>query len=245
MSAEATGWVYRHSPFKGTVFQVHHAIADSVNDVHENLFWMARANLAVKARVSGESVSKAVAELHASGMIEPVDEGMDDPAERQRAGRPTRWRFLYPDAPVVYDTRRKTPSGSPATPLADEGTGGSGSPARGSRASRDVTQENPSDKPNGGKPRARFLEFDALVAAFGAPELREEEAFYAKVARSLKAQGKTPAEIEDRGKRARARHPECTVNVLLTRWTNFAPPSQRRAGGSFDDVARRDAEAQR
>lgn len=93
--------------------------------------------------------------------------------------------------------------------------------------------------------RERFLEFDALVAAFGQPGTSQEAAFFARTARSLRAEGKTPAEIEDRGRRARARHPDCTVNVLLTRWSNFAPPTARRAGGSFDDVARRDAEARR
>jgi hypothetical protein len=244
MSAEATAWVFRHSPFKGTVFAVHLAIGDSVNDIHEHLFWMARANLATKARVSGESVSAAVAKLHEAGLIEPVDEGMDDPATRQRAGRPTRWRFLYPDeTAVVYDSRRKTRSGSSATSVAADDEGGSGSPDTGSRNTRDVTQENPSQEPKAAKPRARFAEFDALVAAFGEYGTAEEAKFYAKVARSLQAQGKSPAEIEDRGKRARARHPDCTVNVLLTRWSNFGPPRGQVPGSTLEDLARRDREA--
>ena len=100
-------------------------------------------------------------------------------------------------------------------------------------------------KRSASRPRVRFLEFDALVEAFGEPGTREEAKFYAKVARSLMQQGKSPSEISDRGKRARARHPDCTVNVLLTRWSNFAPPGARRAGGSFDDVAQRDLETRR
>ena len=51
MSAEATGWVWRHSPWKGehAKFLLHLAVADVVNDAHGNEFWMSQANLAEKS----------------------------------------------------------------------------------------------------------------------------------------------------------------------------------------------------
>lgn len=241
MSAEATGWVYRHSPFKGAAFTVHHAIADSVNDQNDNEFWMAQENLADKARLSPRAVREAVTALLDGGYIEPIDGEMLDPERRRKAGRPTRWRFLFPDdAAIVYETRKRRTSARRAdptpAPCADPTSAETADP---SEPSADVTQENPSPEPKGGKPRPRFEEFDALVEVWGDPSVngtREEAAFFAKVARSLKAQGKSPSEIVERGKRARDRHPDCTVNVLLTRWSSFAPPNSRRTGGAWEDL---------
>lgn len=153
MSAEAIGWVYRHSPFRGATFLVHLAIADSVNDVHGNEFWMARANLATKARVSGESVSTAVETLREAGYVIPTEDGMDDPDARKRAGRPTRWLFLFPDdAAVVYETRRRGVADQPRPP--------SRVSREGSRVGRDVTQIEPNDEPNA---RAARVQGDDLA----------------------------------------------------------------------------------
>lgn len=102
MSADAVGWVFRHSPMRGAAFAVHIAIADSVSDTHGNLFWMASANLATKARVSRETASRAIADLADQGLIEPVD---GDAHTRRTAGRPARWRFLFPDLEVTYESR--------------------------------------------------------------------------------------------------------------------------------------------
>lgn len=246
MSGEAVGYVFRHSPFKGATFTVHVAIADSVSDVHANEFWMAQANLNSKARLGERAVREAITSLVDAGFIEPCEPEMLDPKVRAKAGRPTRWRFLFPDAAVVFESRKR-PSRTPArnAGVADQNAGDPrqqmpGTPAPGA----DVTQENPSTEPKGAKPRERFAEFDALVEAFGGPGTKEEAGFYAKVARGLKANGKTPAEIADRGKRARSRHPECTVNILLTRWSNFAPRGPA-PGSTLDDVAQRDLEARR
>ena len=98
MSAEATGWVYRYSPFVGVTFWVHHAIADSVNDQHENLFWMGQCKLAKKARVSRRSAQRALALLLDAKFVELVEEGKD-------AGESNLYRFLFPDIPVVYNSR--------------------------------------------------------------------------------------------------------------------------------------------
>jgi hypothetical protein len=113
VSADATGWVYRHSPFKGATFAVHHAIADSVNDQHGNEFWMSVARLADKARMERRSAGRAVDELLDGGYIECVEA---DGANLRRLGRPVRYRFLFPEAPVVYETRSVGATGGRTPP---------------------------------------------------------------------------------------------------------------------------------
>lgn len=133
MSAEATGWVYRHSPYRGAVFAVHHAIADSVNDQHDNEFWMALGKLAMKARLARPTVSEAVAKLTADGFIESVGE-VDT-----TSGVPNRYRFLFPDAPVVYETRRRGGVTSDDTQVSATTTGGV--------TEDDTNPSNPRDNP--------------------------------------------------------------------------------------------------
>ena len=102
MSAEATGWVYRYSPYNGATFSVHHAIADSVNDQHQNEFWMAQGRLAKKARVGRASAQRALDLLVAEGFVELLEEG-------KTAGQANRYRFLFPELPTVYDSRGGVP----------------------------------------------------------------------------------------------------------------------------------------
>lgn len=117
MSAEATGWVYRHSPHTGAAFVVHLAIADSVSDQHGNRFWMAQANLAAKTRLSTRSVRNAIEQLAAAGDIAPANPDCTSPSGRARLGRPVQWVFLYRETlPVVYETRRQTPAESAGVP---------------------------------------------------------------------------------------------------------------------------------
>jgi len=107
MSADAAGWVYRHSPYSGATFAVHCAIGDSVNEQNHHEFWMAKQTLATKARVATASAKRAVDELVAGGFLELVSESK---------GRQTsRYRFLFPDCSVAYDTRSARPTGSPRT----------------------------------------------------------------------------------------------------------------------------------
>jgi len=96
LSAEAVGFVYRHSRYHGVVFSVHLAIADSVNDQFENMFWMATGRLADKARTSRQSVSAALTRLEADGWLEVVE---------RRNGNTVRYRFLFPQVEVVYESR--------------------------------------------------------------------------------------------------------------------------------------------
>lgn len=155
MSAEATGWVYRHSPYTGAGFSVHLAIADSVNDQHDNEFWMATGNLAVKARISRSTATTAVAVLVGDGYLERLD----PPGEPARQGRPVRYRFLMPDtAPNVYEpsARRRAERAKgdrpPVTPQTAEGDRPPVTGARSSKAEvtdyRSLTQEITQAEPN-------------------------------------------------------------------------------------------------
>lgn len=112
MSTDATGWVLRHSPHKGATLLVHLAVADSVNDLHDNEFWMGQERLALKTRLSRGTVSGALTELVAGGYLErlspdPVETARWDGAGRAGDGRPVRYRFVFVQgAPVVYEARR-------------------------------------------------------------------------------------------------------------------------------------------
>lgn len=98
MSAEAVGWVYRYSPYEGATFAVHLAMADVANDVHDYELWTFNAYLATKARVSIASVERAHATMRAEGFLDLLQ-----PARGR--GEANRWRFLFPDVPVVWETR--------------------------------------------------------------------------------------------------------------------------------------------
>ena len=98
MSGEATGWVYKHSPYTGAAFAVHLAMADVVNDVCGNEFWAANATLCAKARVGRQRCNEVLAQM--------VDEGYLEVIERPPRGThaPVRYRFLMPaGSPVVFD----------------------------------------------------------------------------------------------------------------------------------------------
>lgn len=101
MSAEAVGWVYRHSPYTGAVFAVHHAVADTVNDQNGNRFWMKQSRTAIKARTSRKSVNEALATLEADGFLRRAGKGPADTIA---------FVFLFPDVPVVYESRDLSPA---------------------------------------------------------------------------------------------------------------------------------------
>lgn len=90
MSAEATGWVWRRSPYAGERLLVHLAIADVVNDVHDNKFWMKTGKLADKAKVARSTATTVLTDLCARGLLEVVERGVG-------RGNPTIYRFLMPE----------------------------------------------------------------------------------------------------------------------------------------------------
>jgi predicted ArsR family transcriptional regulator len=89
MSAEATGWVWRFSPYKGhhAKFLIHLAVADVVNDAHGNEFWMSHTNLAEKVGVTRETVARWFADAVDLGLVECV-------TDNSRRGRPNCYRLV-------------------------------------------------------------------------------------------------------------------------------------------------------
>ena len=97
MSAEAVGYVYRHSPYTGATFTIHLAIADTVSDQNNNQFWMATDNLAAKTRTSRRTTQKAIDQLCEDFFIVETR-----PANQHQ---PATYRFLFPPVDIVYETR--------------------------------------------------------------------------------------------------------------------------------------------
>lgn len=109
MSAEATGFVFRHSPFKGVVFQVHLAIADSVNDQNGNEWFASTATLARKARCTRQTASEALKALEHAGFLQAIDgpTDVDEDGNERAWHRPRRWVFMFvEEAEVVFESRK-------------------------------------------------------------------------------------------------------------------------------------------
>lgn len=153
MSAEATGWVWKHSPYSGAQLLVHLAIADVVNDVNENQFWMSTSALASKAKVSRNTVTTMLSDLVARGLLEMVESGA---ASR----RPSVFRFLMPASALTALAPFGDNSAASATTARDmRGQRAStsaisdGSLARSPRANpREITQE-PKGSPSSSRMR--------------------------------------------------------------------------------------------
>jgi hypothetical protein len=113
MSAEAMGFVYRHSPYTGVIFAVHLAVADSVNDQNGNQFWMSTQKLATKARTTRQSVSHALSSLVDDGWLLEIS---------RKDGWTVRYSFCFVECGVVYESRWGVKPVD--TPLSSEVTGG-------------------------------------------------------------------------------------------------------------------------
>lgn len=139
MSAEAVGWVYRHSPYSGSTLLVHLAIADSVNDQHSNEFWMTLPKLGVKARVNRGTAKRAVDQLVSDGFLETM--------ARSSGGRNlgSTYRFCFPAVPVVYETRASH-AGSDETRASEDETRAGDTATRVAGAAH-RTQEEPKGEP--------------------------------------------------------------------------------------------------
>lgn len=129
MSNDAVAYVWRYSPFKGNTFNVHHAIADTVNDMHGQKFWLSQEGLAKKTRSSVRTVADALAALETGGWLQRVSGG-------QQAGLAVQYRFVFKrHVAVVYESRSTVDKGS--AKLADPPA----KPADGSAKTADRTQE--------------------------------------------------------------------------------------------------------
>lgn len=137
MSAEATGFVFRHSPFKGVVFQVHLAIADSVNDQNGNEWYASTATLAAKARCTRQTASEALKALEHAGFLQAIDgpTDVDEDGNERAWHRPRRWVFVFVDeADVVFESRKSRPQSrhrrvsAEASPTGDVGVSAMATP---------------------------------------------------------------------------------------------------------------------
>lgn len=123
MSAEAIGWVFRHSPVTGAAFQVHLALADSANDQNGYELWMRVRTIAQKARLSEGAVRRALAELIDQELLVVLDDGRSRD-DAQSATRARRFALVMPDGrPAIYEPGRRayptaSPEGSPDARLA-------------------------------------------------------------------------------------------------------------------------------
>lgn len=88
MSAEAVGYVYRHSPYEHSTFTVHLALADSANDQHGYELWARQEWIAGKARVSRQTVNRALKTMVEDGYLQVVEDNH---------GKPNRYRLLMPE----------------------------------------------------------------------------------------------------------------------------------------------------
>lgn len=98
MSAEATAWVWKHSPFKGGKLAAHLAIADVVNHTYGYEFWMGIDGLSKMLRQSRRSTIDVLDEFVKAGCLEVLDVGGG-------RGKHTRYRFLFPELPAIYAPR--------------------------------------------------------------------------------------------------------------------------------------------
>lgn len=89
MSNEALGWVWKHSPYRGVQRLLHIAVADVVNDLHGNEFWMTQSNLADKAGASRRTVGTWLAQAVEDGYLELVEDNTG-------RGKANRYRFEFP-----------------------------------------------------------------------------------------------------------------------------------------------------
>lgn len=208
MSAEATAWVWRRSPYKGVAFAVHLAIADSVNDQNEYELWMRQAVLAVKARTRRATVNTVLAQMIQDGFLDLLNEG---------TGGANRYRFRMPvSQPVVFESRpvkhrtatRKAPGPAPELPLdgarpADTTCTPSAQGVRGERAPgvRPARTEQKGTKATtqGENPGAGSIARDLVAAVWERSNPKPATPYIGavKIAERLLVAGHTPAAIED------------------------------------------------
>ena len=172
MSAEATGWVFRYSPYRGVAFAVHLAIADSANDQHGYELWARQAWVAEKARTTRQTVNHVFALMAKDGLLEILEESTG------RHG-PNRYRFVMDErlaawTPTPSVSSHDSSVGSRDTQVSAPATVSVGSDD--TQVSATVTQnpiDNPTKNPTG-KTIARDDEaFDAFWSVYPRKEAKK------------------------------------------------------------------------
>lgn len=107
MSVEASGWTWKHTPYKGVEKLIHLALADSANDMHGFRIFARQAWVADKVGCSRETANRWLKKAVEDGFIRLVK-------DNSSAGKPNEYVFLMPDVPVTLDpsggvTRDLTP----------------------------------------------------------------------------------------------------------------------------------------
>lgn len=137
MSSDALAHVFRCSPYRGTsaAHAVLVAIADTVSDVHGYRFWMAKDELADKARVSARNVGPALRQLEADGWIRREREATNrSPAVFRMVvdrAAPVVWepRAARGDAASPQDARPREEPSEPARNVQEPAAGGGDAPS--------------------------------------------------------------------------------------------------------------------
>ena len=94
MSAEASGYVWRNSPYTGTKFAIHLAIADTVNDGHQNRLWMSSDQIAMKSRAHRRTVQRVIDEMVEDGFLQRWREATQH--------FPATYEFIFKETPQVW-----------------------------------------------------------------------------------------------------------------------------------------------
>lgn len=97
MSGEASGYVWRRSPYTGTKFAIHLAIADTVNDTHRNQLWMSSDQIALKARAHRRTVQRTIDDMVADGFLNLIKEATQH--------FPATYEFVFKETPTVWESR--------------------------------------------------------------------------------------------------------------------------------------------
>lgn len=138
MSAEASGWVFKNSPYEGAQLLCHLVVADVVNAVHDYEFWMSMANMARFARCSRQTASKAMKRMVDESMVELLEE---------RPGGTNLYRFLMPETPVIATEEGVNSGDTPVTEGANSGDTHLSSEATGGVNSGDTIPIEPNQEP--------------------------------------------------------------------------------------------------
>jgi hypothetical protein len=222
VSAEAMGFVFRSSPYRGSTFAVHLAIADSVNDQNGNELWMSRESVATKARVSPRAAIYALKELVSDGFL----------SRTEREGRTNLYVFLFPERA----TRAKRAGGATAAPR------GASSDETGVHEvhpnPRTSTQAKPKDLSLAEPATTKQALFVALCEATGRDPhgMTEGEARSTAIANeSLWKAHATPEEVFERAQNYLTHYDAAlTPHALVMHWSLCARPKRGKDGPGTD-----------
>jgi hypothetical protein len=104
------GWVISASPYTGSTFLVHLMIADVVNDQHGYEFWMSNDRLAQKARLTRQTVNRAIGQMVGDGALVAVG--------TERCGN-VRYRFDMPSTGPCVKAEKVSANQTPGVTAGD------------------------------------------------------------------------------------------------------------------------------